>query len=201
MRSTTMSAMGLLALALLVGGCFSTSDDEKPEQFYRVTAKLAPGGDVSPLSIVLRPFNTDESLGREGVLYRTSDVDCGYWVTHRWIEPVAGMVRSAVQEGLGRSGRFSVVHLYENESLADVAVDAEIHFLGEVDRPDGWYGVLDVTFEATSATDGTLLWGQRLTIEEKAATKTVADVARALSRALTTATEKLAAGIAAGEKP
>jgi uncharacterized lipoprotein YmbA len=77
MRSTTMSAMGLLALALLVGGCFSTSDDEKPEQFYRVTAKLAPGGDVSPLSIVLRPFNTDESLGREGVLYRTSDVDCG----------------------------------------------------------------------------------------------------------------------------
>ncbi len=201
MPERTVRSGLLLLAALLIGGCFSTGDGEEPDHYYRVVIESEKGGQ-SPfsLSVALRPFDTDEILDREGILYQTSDVERGYWSSHQWIEPVAGMVRSAIQGDLEQSGLFEAVYLPDNETLADLVVNAEIHEFGEVDRPDGWYGVVDITFEAVRARDASLVWRSRVRVEEQAAQRTVLETVRALGRALGRATEELKAGIIAGAR-
>ena len=81
--------------------------------------------------------------------------------------------------------------------LADMVVNAEIHEFGEVDHPDGWYGVVDITCEVVRTRDASLVWRSRVRIEEKAAQRTVLETVRALGRALGRATEELKAGITA----
>jgi ABC-type uncharacterized transport system auxiliary subunit len=191
----------LLCLALLISSCFATNEDDETERYYRVAIQTEKSDrPPMPITLVLREFEVDDLLDREGILHQTSDVERGYWTTHQWIEPVAGMVRSTIQGDLERSGRFTAVYLFENEPLADVVVNAEIHEFGEVDHEDGWYGVVDVTFEASRTRDGSLVWHSRIRHEEKAAKRTVAETVRALGRALGRASEELKAGITAGAR-
>lgn len=201
MKFCTVMCLVLLSLVFASVGCFSTGDGQQPERYYRVVATTARSGLAPvPVSVVFRPFSTDELLDREGILFQTSDVERGYWTTHQWIEPVAGMVRSALQRDLEQSGLFSSVLLFENEPLADIHVVAEIHEFGEVDMPDGWYGVLDITLEANRVDTGELIWQSRVRHEEKAEKRTVADTVRALGRALGRVSNELQAGIIAGVK-
>jgi ABC-type uncharacterized transport system auxiliary subunit len=201
MNLRALMCLVLLSLVLSAAGCLSTGDGKEPESYYRVAIVAAPS-DLDPVavSVVFRPFSTDEILDREGILYQTSDVDRGYWSTHEWIEPVAGMVRSAMQRDFEQSGLFSSVLLFENEPLADIFVVAEIHEFGEVDGPDGWYGVLDMTMEANRVDTGELIWQSRVRHEEKAAKRTVAETVRALGLALGRASNELKAGIIGGVK-
>jgi ABC-type uncharacterized transport system auxiliary subunit len=186
-------------LSLAVGACLSGGKEEEPERYYRVAIERTPTPRASlPVSVVLRPFHNDEILDREGILYQTSDVERGYWISHQWSEPVAGMVRSAIQSDLERSGMFRAVHLFENEALADIVVNAEIHEFGEVDGPDGWYGLVDITFEASRLDDGSLVWRGRARHREKAAKKNVLETVRALGRALGRASDELMKGLAEG---
>ncbi len=199
MDHRTPGTLVLLCLTVAFGGCFSTGDGEEIERYYRVSVATAPSRlDPVPVSIVLRPFSTDEILDREGILFQISDVERGYWTTHEWIEPVAGMIRSALAGDLERSGLFSAVHLFENEPLATVAINAEIHEFGELDGPGGWYGVVDITLEANRVDTGELIWRSRIRHEEKAAKRTVVETVRALGVALGRVSDELKAGLVVG---
>ncbi len=200
MAIRTTCSVFLLGLVLSVAGCLSSGGEEKPRHYYRVSIPREERAlDPVPVSLVLRPFDVDGLLDREGILYQTSDVDRGYWLLHEWIEPVAGMVRSAIQEDLEASGLFEAVHLLENEPLSDIVVSAEIHEFGELDRPDGWYGVVDMTIEANRVKgDGRLVWRSRIRRLEKAEKRTVADTVRALGRALAVVSGEIEAGIIEG---
>jgi ABC-type uncharacterized transport system auxiliary subunit len=189
----------LAALAPGLGSCFSSGGDAEPDRYYRVVIeRTPPARSPLPFSVVLRPFHNDEILDREGILHQTSDVERGYWLTHEWLEPVAPMVRSAVQSDLERAGMFEAVHLYENEALADLVVTAEIHEFGEVDGADGWYGTVDITFEVNRVANGGLVWRERVRHRERAEKKNVVETVRALGRALGRASDDLMDGIATG---
>ena len=197
-RKTMRSAL-LVGLILTCGACLSGGDDVEPNHYYKVVIpRLSAEPDPVPVTVVLRTFNVDELLDREGILYQTTDVERGYWVSHQWIEPVAGMLRSALQQDLVSSGRFAAVYLLENESLADVIVNAQVHEFGEVDARGGWYGVVDVTFAVNRMRDGEVIWQKRVRLEEKANERTVVETVRALGRALGRASDELKAGILAG---
>lgn len=127
--------------------------------------------------------------------WASSDVECGYWSTHRWMEPVADLVRQAVQEDMEQSGLFRAVFLAENSGSADLLLAAEIHRFGERDRPDGWYAEAVVTFEVSRVRDGIVLYHRRIATEEKCDAPLVKEVVLALGRALQRMGEQVRADV------
>ena len=83
------------------------------------------------IDVVVMPFGQSSHLERDGIRYRTSDVEGGYWRNHLWPEPVGDMVRNAVQTEFARSGMFSRV------LLIDEAGYAHAHVTGDVVRTGG----------------------------------------------------------------
>jgi len=135
-------------------------------------------------TVVLRPFTQSSALDRDGVRYRTSDVEGGYWTFHRWSEPVESMVRSVLARDLERTGVFDAVVLIDNAGLANYMVDAAVHRFDEVDAADGWSAVVEITFEVVRTSDGVLLLHDRIRAKSKSDSNSVPEVVRALGRAL-----------------
>jgi ABC-type uncharacterized transport system auxiliary subunit len=139
----------LVFLLVAVAGCGVTvgPSDEIPRiTYYHVTVEApAPSGSKIDASVAVRSFSQDTALDREGIRYRLNDVEGGYFTNHRWAEPVASMLRSAVQKDLENSGAFERVLLLDDSGYADATVVGEVSRFGEEDRDGRWFAVVEVT--------------------------------------------------------
>ncbi|MCU0725933.1 MAG: ABC-type transport auxiliary lipoprotein family protein [Planctomycetes bacterium] len=182
----TGSRIGVVTAAMALSACMGLGGgDAEPVTWYRLAlSPRAFEGPRLPMTLALRTFSMSESLAPEGIAFATSDVECGYWTNHRWAEPVAELVRQAVQADLEPTGLFRAVFLADNAGSADLLLTAEVHRFGERDRPDGWYAEADVTFETLRARDGIVVYHRRMALEERCDGPWVREVANALSRAV-----------------
>jgi len=107
------------------------------------------------------------------------------------------MVRSAVERDLALSGICEEVLLVDGAAAADYVMDGEVHRFGEEDRADGWYAVVEVTFEILTieprgrTSEVAVKLHRRIRGEERCATQTPAAVVEALGRALARVDEEL----------
>jgi len=182
MRIRLFAAAALTATA---AACSAIGPTEVVETvYYRVS--VDPGPEIAgrtDLTLAVRPFATAEVLDRDGVYYRTSDVEGGYWTSHQWAEPVASMVRDAVEADLEASSMFGRVHILESAGFAGLLLDGEVHRFEEEDREDGWYAVVEVTIELSRAAGGAV-YHRRFRADERCESRTVREVVRALGRGL-----------------
>ena len=184
--SRLLRTAAALTLVVALPGCMSLGPGaEVKVVYYQLEADLEPG-EGEPL-----PFAASDALEREGVRYRSSDVEGGYWSDDRWAEPVPSMVRGLLQRELEVAGMFRRVHLLEGAGFADLLVAGEVHRLGEEDRGADWYAVVELTVEVSRSTDGTVLFHRRYREEEPCADRTVREVVRALNRG----TSRILAGL------
>jgi ABC-type uncharacterized transport system auxiliary subunit len=193
-----MRTLAVLALLPLLPCCLSLGSDDPLEvtQYHLNIRSDVWEGERFDLTLALRPFHAAESLSGDGIRYRVSDVEGGYWSKHEWAESVDNMVRRAVERDLEQSGMFRKVLLLETSGFADVVLDGEIHLFEEEDRGEDWYGVVETSFEAARRVDGEVLLHRRYHVAEKSADKTVAGVVRALSVALERVLDELKADLA-----
>jgi ABC-type uncharacterized transport system auxiliary subunit len=184
-----------LLMVVAISGCGVTvgPSGERPTiRYYHLTLDPPPpAAEKLGASIAIRSFAQDTALDREGIRYRKSDVEGGYFSNTRWAEPVASMLRSAMQADLSRSGLFDRVLLLDDSGYADATVVGEVSRFGEEDRDGRWYAVVEVTFDLVSRAEarGTqvlseVLMSRRYHAEEPCTKNEVPEVVRALSRAL-----------------
>jgi len=191
----TRFTRALLAGLALLGGCgVSIGPKEIPEvTYYHLTMSEPASAPVRyDLVLAVRPFSQEPALDRDGIRYRESDVEGGYYRSHQWAEPVYSMVRGALQADLAGSGMFKQVVLLDQSGYADVMLAGEVIRFEEEDRPDGWFGVVEVAVDILRRDDSEtgeeggdrVVLSRRYRGEARAEGSAVSDVVRALSRAL-----------------
>jgi len=192
MRPTLLVAA---LVAMLFAGCGVTVGPREPPEvtFYHLDLPdPLPAGTRLDLDLVVMPFSQAVALDRDGIRYRTSDVEGGYWKNQRWAEPVESMVRGAVERDLDRSGMFRRVLLLDQAGYAHAVLTGDVLRCDEEDRGDGWYAVLEIDFDvvrmaepgAAAGTEDRVVLSRRYRGEMRAADQTAPEVVRALSRAL-----------------
>ena len=177
----------LLALcAAAFPACLSVNSSEEPKVIlYHLDPDLGSGpGPTLPVTIVIRPFSASAALDNEGIRYRSDDVEGGYWLDRQWSQSPATMIEELVERDLGASELFRHVFLIENAGRGDFLLGATVHRLDQEDRVDGWYAVVEISFELIRARDGSVVWHERMREDEIAADRTVSNVVRAMSRSL-----------------
>jgi len=187
-------ALGVLGFVLLAGCGITVGPKELPETtFYHLDLDdPLPAARRLDIDVVVMPFSQSSHLERDGIRYRTSDVEGGYWRNHLWPEPVGDMVRGAVQTEFARSGMFSRVLLIDEAGYAHAHVTGDVVRWGEEDRADGWYAIVAIDFDVVLKADPNSMVGvedrvvlsRRYRREERVVEQTVPEVVRALSRAL-----------------
>jgi uncharacterized lipoprotein YmbA len=191
MKSLVLAVVGLACLA----GCgISLGPKELPPTVYYHLdlPEPLPASRRIDLDIVLTPFSQAAALERDGIRYRTSDVEGGYWLNHRWGEPVGDMVRDAVQTDLRRSGLFRRVLILDQAGYSHVLLTGDVIRWEEEDREDGWYAVVEVDFalvmraapDSLVGVEDRVVLSRRYRRDARAAAPDVAEVVRALSSAL-----------------
>jgi ABC-type uncharacterized transport system auxiliary subunit len=195
-------ALAVLALAVSVG-CGVTLGPSRtaPTVIYY---DVGLSGDLAPKqrapiaeTVALRPFSQSAALDRDGIRYRTSDVEGGYWSYQRWAQSVDSMVRETAARDIAASGLVGRALLLDNAGRAEYLVDAQVHRFEEVDGKDGWFGLVEITFEVVRASDGGIVFHERIRDREKASAENVADVVRALEKALRSVLDEFYEGLAA----
>ncbi|MEN8151872.1 MAG: ABC-type transport auxiliary lipoprotein family protein [Planctomycetota bacterium] len=178
---------GLMALA----SCgVSVGPQERPELTYYHLSIPAPEPSSRPMDVdvVVMPFSQSSALDRDGVRYRKSDVEGGFWENHLWVEPVESMLRCQAQQYFVRSGRFRRVVLLEDAGYAGVLIMGEVVRFDEEDRDGGWIAVAEIDFDVvrrcvTADERDCVVLSRTYRCEEPVAEKSVPEIVRALSRA------------------
>jgi ABC-type uncharacterized transport system auxiliary subunit len=196
MKTLAPVAIGLaLLFGCGIGGCgISVGPKELPlTTYYHLDMPdPLPAGRRIELDLAVLPFSESAALERDGIRYRSSDVEGGYWQHHRWAAPVADMARGAVQMDLDRSGQFRRVLLVDQSGYAEALLTGEVLRWEEEDREDGWYAVVEIHFDlvlraardSMVGVEDRVILSRRFARAERAADRTVPEVVRALSRAL-----------------
>jgi ABC-type uncharacterized transport system auxiliary subunit len=190
--------LACLTLACVgLGACLSFGPGEAAQiVYYQVTADPGPwsGGEL-PLTISLKPFTASEALEPEGIRYRTSEVEGGYWTDDRWAEQVPDMVAAILDRQLSLAGIFRRVNLMESAGFADLLLGGQVHRFEEEDRGPDWFAVVELTLEVSRSEDGEVVYHERFFEEERCEGRSVREVVRAMNRAMTRVVERFRDGI------
>ncbi len=179
----TMAGLLSMACGLSVG------PQARPDITYYHLSIPAPEpvAEPLPIDVAVAPFAQDSVLDRDGIIYKKSDVEGGFWLNHRWAQSVESMVRGAVQRDLRESEQFRRVVLIDESGYADVLIVGEVLRFDEQDQGDGWFAVVEIGFDVIRQNvDGSgdrIVLSRRYRREERAAENSVPEVVRALSRA------------------
>ncbi len=128
-------ALGVVAAvaALLVGCTVLPQNSYQPPRYFRPELPGLPAAETPPgesaLPLYLRPVTAAGHL-RERIVWRTSDVEMGFYDLRRWTDLPAEYVEGALEGSLFESGRMRRVAGGHGPSL-----DVEVRAFDEVLRP------------------------------------------------------------------
>jgi ABC-type uncharacterized transport system auxiliary subunit len=180
-----MRALRILAACVAVAATGCISSQRVPRMRYYTLAPPASAAAV-PVAVETGRFTADPPYDTARIAYRTSPYRLDYYVYHRWAADPARLVAMAARDYFAPAAT--------RDGAVPFVVDGHVRRLEEVDRPDGWHGVLalDVTVRRGDA----VVLERRFAETERAEERTPEAVAAALSRALGRALDTIAESLA-----
>ncbi|MHC4922944.1 MAG: ABC-type transport auxiliary lipoprotein family protein [Planctomycetota bacterium] len=169
-----MRNAALLLAVFLLSGCVTIGGEEPVEErIYDIVLSVPTGEGIEaegPESLQVAPFSVDPALDRDEMV-------------HRWARPPAVMARSAVTATLRGAAVCAVVASEPETESADYVLRAHLERFEEMDREDGWYGLVTLTL-TMDARDGREVLRRTVSVEERAEKRHPKAVAVALRASL-----------------
>ncbi|MHC4820903.1 MAG: ABC-type transport auxiliary lipoprotein family protein [Planctomycetota bacterium] len=182
-----MRNAALLLAVFLLSGCVTIGGEEPVEErIYDIVLSVPTGEGIEaegPESLQVAPFSVDPALDRDEMVWRQGEVESGAWGHHRWARPPAVMARSAVTATLRGAAVCAVVASEPETESADYVLRAHLERFEEMDREDGWYGLVTLTL-TMDARDGREVLRRTVSVEERAEKRHPKAVAVALRASL-----------------
>ena len=190
-----LARFALFAGALALSGCLSSLGGD-PKRIRYFSPEWAPSEHVSRVAegttLRLRRVAGAAHL-RERIVWRTSEVEYGYYELHRWTEaPDAYVERGLATELFERRG------FTRSEALDAPALDVRLTAFEEVTSPHEARVVLRIRLMGT---DANALLVKTVTTSQAIQGVDLADVAQALSRALEAAVVEAAQAVQVAIQP
>lgn len=181
--------MKILSLALCLIGCLVLAQcgSVPPVHYYRVNYDvLEDQSDNKPLPVTIgvMQFDADELYQGDRIVYRKSPYEVNYYYYRRWAMPPRRMVTDQVVEQFQNSGLFQKVVRIPSAFKIDYLLGGEITSFEELDKGDGWYGLVTISFKLRDAHSNNIIWADELSQTTKVEKKDPIDVVKAISQSL-----------------
>jgi ABC-type uncharacterized transport system auxiliary subunit len=194
MTAYALFRSSLLALVLLLPGCFSSA--EKVEHFYLLngpnTIKQKQGGP----RVLVADFTAETGYETARLAYRMSDHELRYYVYHKWTADPGRVLSEATASYLRASGLFGDVGMADRMQAPEAILSGVVTAIEELDRGDQWKARLAMRLLLRDARSSVVLLRHQFDVSVDCKERHPREVARGISQILASQIKKLAPRIA-----
>jgi ABC-type uncharacterized transport system auxiliary subunit len=172
----------LAALALLC--VFSGCGSARPIKYYQISpppAAAAPSGEPLNVRILVRLPLASHIYREDPIVYSSDAHQFGTYETHRWAEPPAEMLQSALVRGLRASGRFRAVQNQRSDSNGEYLLVSQLYAFNEI-TGGSWGARLSYDVDLREIKTGNVVWSHSYNRDEPSGGKAVSDLVVAMDK-------------------
>jgi len=172
-------AASLILLSSVIISCGSTL----PTHYYRIDTDpdMNKIDQVIPLKVEVNSVRAPERY-RNRIVYREGEYEYGFYEYSRWIDTPGEMIRRSLINALSKSGLFSLVDPFGNDSDSDLDLNSEIVSFDQVVEGEVNFADFGLILEFSSSDTGDPVWSYRT--KERIAQQGEESFAAAMSEAV-----------------
>jgi ABC-type uncharacterized transport system auxiliary subunit len=185
----------LAALALLC--VFSGCGSARPIKYYQISpppAAAAPSGEPLNVRILVRLPLASHIYREDPIVYSSDAHQFGTYETHRWAEPPAEMLQSALVRGLRASGRFRAVQNQRSDSNGEYLLVSQLYAFNEI-TGGSWGARLSYDVDLREIKTGNVVWSHSYNRDEPSGGKAVSDLVVAMDKNVQRSVQEIQAGL------
>lgn len=182
-----------LAVLCVVSGCGSA----RPIKYYQISpppAAAAPSSEPLNVRILVRVPLASHIYREDPIVYSSETNQFGTYETHRWTEPPAEMLQSALVRGLRASGRFRAVQNQRSDSNGEYLLVSQLYAFTEITGPS-WGARLSYDVDLRELKTGNVVWSHSYNRDEPSGGKTVLDLVTAMDKNVQRSVQEIQAGL------
>jgi ABC-type uncharacterized transport system auxiliary subunit len=182
------------AMAFLVAsGCGST----RPIKYYQISPPppaAAPSGEPLDVRILVRLPLASHMYREDPIVYSGSTYEFGTYESHRWAEPPAEMLQSALVRGLRASGRFRAVQSQRSDSNGEYLLASQLYAFNEITGTD-FAARLSYDVDLRELKTGTVVWSHSYNHDEPSAARDLPSLVAAMDKNVQRSVQEIQAGL------
>ncbi len=192
---TVSTISRLVALATLAAAACGGSTP--PVRYYQLAVEAPRATGTGDKILAVDALAAEGAYDDERIVYRHNPYRMDYYNYHRWAETPGVLVAGYLQQALARTGDFKAV-VHGPAPGATLVLGGRITAIEEVDQdPQHWFGHIALELTLTNPATGEVVWQEPYEDTEPLPMQNPEGLARALSTALATITQRAAPVIAA----
>jgi uncharacterized lipoprotein YmbA len=176
----------LIFLSSVIISCGSTL----PTHYYRIDTDpdMNKVDQVITLKVEVNSVRAPERY-RDRIVYREGEYEYGFYEYSRWIDTPGEMIRRSLINALSKSGLFSLVDPFGNDSDSDLDLNSEIVSFDQVVEGEVNFADFGLILEFSHSDTGSPVWSYRTKerIEQQGEESFAAAMSEAVKEAITRA--------------
>jgi ABC-type uncharacterized transport system auxiliary subunit len=193
-RSLSLAALAAaLTFLAVASGCGSA----RPIKYYQISpppAAAAPSGETLDVRILVRLPLASHMYREDPIVYSSDAHQFGTYETHRWAEPPAEMLQSALVRGLRASGRFRAVQNQRSDANGEYLLASQLYAFNEI-TGGSWGARLSYDVDLRELKTGNVVWSHSYNRDEPSGGKTVSDLVAAMDKNVQRSVQEIQAGL------
>jgi ABC-type uncharacterized transport system auxiliary subunit len=182
-----------MAFLVVVAGCGSA----RPIKYYQISpppAAAAPSGEPINVGILVRLPVTSHIYREDPIVYSSETYQFGTYETHRWAEPPAEMLQSALVRGLRASGRFRAVQTQRSSSTGEYLLVSQLYGFNEMTGAN-MAARLSYDVDLRELKTGNVVWSHSYNHDEPSAARDVPSLVAAMDKNVQRSVQEVQAGL------
>jgi ABC-type uncharacterized transport system auxiliary subunit len=188
--ATFVAAMTFMVVA---AGCGSA----RPIKYYQISpppAAAAPSGEPINAGIVVRLPLASHIFREDPIVYANDAYQLGTYDTHRWAEPPAEMLQSAIVRGLRASGRFRAVQSQRSSSTGEYLLVSQLYAFNEITGAN-MAARLSYDVDLRELKTGNVVWSHSYNHDEPSTARDVPSLVVAMDKNVQRSVQEIEAGL------
>jgi cholesterol transport system auxiliary component len=187
------AVVAAMAVLVVASGCGSA----RPIKYYQISpppAVAAPSGEPINVGIIVRLPLASHIYREDPIVYASDAYQMGTYDTHRWAEPPAEMLQSAVVRGLHASGRFRAVQSQRSSSTGEYLLVSQLYAFNEITGAN-MAARLSYDVDLRELKTGNVVWSHSYNHDEPSAGRDVPSLVAAMDKNVQRSVLEIEAGL------
>ena len=190
MKNRMTTILLAMAVLMILAGCGGAV---KYPSYYTLHVPAPPDPPLAEgvhASLAVHEFREPSYL-RQGIVYKTSPEQIGFYNYDRWAGDPREFVTNAIEDRLSASGKFARVTLYDGHSDIDFVLSGNLEKLEEIDYEGGVKVEVAISAQMVRLSTGETVWTNSVSEVGIVAKRDVPAVVAEMNRTMDRAIQKL----------
>jgi ABC-type uncharacterized transport system auxiliary subunit len=191
-RSCLATLVVAMTFLVVASGCGSA----RPIKYYQISPPpaAAPSSEAINVGIIVRLPLASHIFREDPIVYANDAYQLGTYETHRWAEPPAEMLQSAIVRGLRASGRFRAVQSQRSSSTGEYLLVSQLYAFNEITGAN-MAARLSYDVDLRELKTGNVVWSHSYNHDEPSTARDVPSLVVAMDKNVQRSVQEIEAGL------